>query len=181
MGSGRRWWHRLSITVTAVLTISTAISGAVLLTLVLRAQRQLLQEHTLAHAALLSDTIVSSLHRHMLRNERTELTASLSEIAGEPLLADLRLFDTHGRIHFSKQAEEVGAVRTVDGEPCTGCHQSDSRRAKRLVSRNHVVERPARRVLATMTPIQNRTECSTATCHAHSPDQKVLGLLEADT
>jgi two-component system NtrC family sensor kinase len=178
MGSGRRWWHRLSITVTAVLTVSTAISGAILITLVLRAQHQLLQEQTLAHASLLSDTIVSALQRHMLRNERSELAASLQEIAGEPLLADLRLFDTHGRVHFSKQADEVGAVRTVDREPCTGCHQAGKDGASRVVLRNRVVTRDDRRVLATMTPIQNRTECSTAACHAHSPDQQVLGLLE---
>jgi two-component system NtrC family sensor kinase len=36
-------------------------------------------------------------------------------------------------------------------------------------------------VLATVAPIYNSQACSTAACHAHPPDQRVLGLLEVGT
>ena len=178
MAPAGRWWHRLSVEVTAVITITAAMAGAVLIALVLRAQRHLLQEQTLEHASLLSDTIVSALQRHMLRNQRADLTASLWSIADEPLMAELRLFDTRGRMHFSKDADEVGLVRTRAMEPCVGCHLGSGPPVATPANRNRIVQRGGARVLATVTPIYNREDCSTSACHAHAPEQRVLGLLE---
>ena len=78
MRMGGRWWSRLSVKVTAVITLATTIGGSVFLWLVLRQQRQLLMDQTVRNAAFLSDTLLSSLERHMLRNERTELVAAMT-------------------------------------------------------------------------------------------------------
>ena len=82
-----RWWQGLSIEVAGVITLTAAVGCIVLLGIVLSAQRRLLTDQTTNDAAFLSDTIVSSVQRHMFRNERSELTESLREISTQPMAA----------------------------------------------------------------------------------------------
>lgn len=174
-----RWWSRLSVKVSVVITLATAVGGAVLLGLVLRAQRELLMEQTVSNAAYLSDTLVNSLQRHMLRNERDDLAGSLDAVAAQPLMTELRLFDSLGRTRYSTNAAEGGRIADKTEPTCAACH------ANGLVSqpltaddRTRVVPHENGRVLATFSPICNRPACSEAACHAHPAGQRVLGLLE---
>jgi two-component system NtrC family sensor kinase len=173
------WWSRLSVKITAVITLATALSGAIFLGLVLRAQRELLMEQTVSNAAFLSDTLVTSLHRHMLRNERAELIGSLEAVSAQPMMTELRLFDSHGRTQYSSIAGEVGRIADKTEPTCAACHQN-GRLSKPLSveNRTRIVEGAQGRVLATVAPIYNSETCSTAACHAHPADQRVLGLLE---
>src|SRR5512141_1206444 len=177
-----RLLNRLSLKVTAVITIATAISGSAFLWLVLRAQHKLLMEQTVSNAAFLSDTLVNSLQRHMLRNEGTDLVESLQAVASQPLMTELRLFDSRGQNHFSIDPREIGRVADTHEQTCAACHNS-GRQAQSLdpADRSRVIERAGGRVLATVTPIYNRATCSNATCHAHPPSQRVLGVLEVGT
>jgi two-component system, NtrC family, sensor kinase len=174
-----RWWSRLSVKVTAVITVTTAIGGAVFLWLVLRAERELLMEQTLSNAAFLSDTLVSSLDRHMLRNEREELLGSLQAVASQPLMAELRLFDAHGLTHYSMNPAEIGRIADMREPTCAACHTSGRPPdALTIADRSRIIQHAGGRVLATVSPIYNRPTCSDAACHAHPPEQRVLGLLE---
>jgi two-component system NtrC family sensor kinase len=167
-----------SVEAVTVITLTTAVAAAVLLGIVLSAQRRLLTEQTLNNAAFLSDTIVSGLQRHMLRNERTDLTESLRVIGEQPFITELRLFDATGRTNFSTAAEEIGRHATTSDGMCAMCHDAGQvPAALKHHERSRVIERAGGRVLATVTPIYNRPGCSTS-CHAHPPDQKVLGVLE---
>jgi two-component system NtrC family sensor kinase len=174
-----RWWNGLSIEVAGVITLTAAIGCVVLLVVVLGAQRHLLTEQTLSDAAFLSDTIVSGLQRHMFRNERTELNGSLREISGQPFITGLRLFDAGGRTHFSTVPGEVGRMATTTDGACALCHE-DGRApgALKTNERSRIVQGVEGRVLTTVTPIYNRPGCSTAACHAHTAEQRVLGVLE---
>jgi two-component system NtrC family sensor kinase len=173
-----RWWNGLSIEVAGVITLTAAIGSVVLLGVVLSAQRRILTDQTLRNAAFLSDTIVSGLHRHMLRNERSELMASLRQISAQPFITDVRLFDSRGRTHFSTVPEEVGQVATTADGACAVCHE-DGRApgALKSLDRSRIIDGAHGRVLATATPIYNRAGCSTD-CHAHPADERVLGVLE---
>jgi two-component system, NtrC family, sensor kinase len=178
-----RWWNRLSFKVTAVITLTTAVGGAMFLWVVLRAERNLLMEQTLSNAAFLSDTLVSSLDRHMLRNEREELLGSLQAVAAQPLMAELRLFDAHGLTHYSMDPEEIGRIADTREPTCAACHHSSGRppEALTVADRNRIIQHAGGRVLVTVSPIYNRPTCSSAACHAHPPEQRVLGLLEVGT
>ena len=50
-------------------------------------------EQTVRQAAFFSDTLLNSLQRHMLRNERAELDAALTAVVKQPRMTELRLFD----------------------------------------------------------------------------------------
>jgi two-component system NtrC family sensor kinase len=177
--TGLRWWSRLSVKITAVITIATAIGGAVFLGLVLKAQRELLMQETFINAALLSDTLVRSLERHMLRNETAELTGSLKAVSSQPLMTELRLFDSQGRTKYSMDSAEIGRVATKQEPTCIACHSNGhTPESLTATARSRVIDHAAGRVLATVSPIYNTQTCSTATCHAHPPEQRVLGLLE---
>jgi two-component system, NtrC family, sensor kinase len=174
-----RWWDRLSVKITAVIIIATAIGGVVFLGFVLKAQRDLLTEQTMSNAAFMSDTLVNSLQRHMLRNERSELVGSLAAVAAQPLVAELRLFDSHGRTQYSMNASETGRLASKKEPTCVACHANGHAPAALTpAARSRVIQHASGRVLATVSPIYNRPTCSTASCHAHPPEQRVLGLLE---
>lgn len=174
-----RWWDRLSVKITAVVLVATAIGGAVILGFVLKAQRDLLTEQTMNNAAFMSDTLVNSLQRHMLRNERTELVGSLQAVASQPLVAELRLFDSLGRTQYSKDASEIGRTATTKEPTCVACHGNGHPPAALTpAARSRIIDHAGGRVLATVSPVYNSSTCSTASCHAHPPEQRVLGLLE---
>ncbi|HSL23069.1 MAG TPA: ATP-binding protein [Vicinamibacterales bacterium] len=177
-----RWWNRLSVRITAVITIATAIGGAVFLGLVLRAQREQLTEQTMSNAAFLSDTLVNSLQRHMLRNERSELLGSLQAVAAQPLMAELRLFDSRGLTQYSMNPSEIGRTASKREPACIACHSNGHVPDPLTISaRSRIIAQGNGRVLVTVSPIYNRPTCSSAACHAHPPSQRVLGLLEVGT
>jgi two-component system, NtrC family, sensor kinase len=176
MSLARGWWTRVSVQVTAAMMLATAVGAAALLFFVLRAQHALVMQQTREQAAVLSDTIASALQRHMMRNERSELTQSLSAIASQPMLADLRLLDLRGRAIFSKDERERGRLMNRRDAPCEACHRAETE--PQGIARNRVLDLENGRVLAAVTPIFNRPDCSSAQCHAHRPDERVLGVLE---
>ena len=177
--AGLRWWDRLSVKITAVITIATAIGGAAFLGLVLKAQRDLLTDQTMSNAAFLSDTLVSSLQRHMLRNERDELLGSLRAVAAQPRMAELRLFDSRGLTQFSMTAGEKGRIASKREPACIPCHSNGAPPdALTPAARSRIISQTGGRVLVTVSPIYNSPTCSGAACHAHPPSQRVLGLLE---
>jgi two-component system NtrC family sensor kinase len=177
--SPTRWFGRLSVQVTAVIIVATAAGAGLSLWFVLRAQSRLLTEQTIGQAAFFSDTLVHSLDRQMLRNERTELVAALSTVAAQPRMTGLRLFDAAGRTAYSKRGDEIGRVANLDEPTCLACHRAGpSHQVLDAARRSRILDGPGGRVLATVTPVYNRATCSSAPCHAHPPSQRVLGVLE---
>jgi len=174
-----RWWTQLSVQVTAVITIATAVGGLVFVWLVLRSQQSLLMDQTVRNAAFFSDTLLNSLERQMLRNERAELMAALTAVANQPLMRELRLFDASGRTAFSSRAGEAGRIADMKEETCVACHGTAQRPAVlNAKERSRLVPNHVGRMLATVTPIYNRAECAASGCHAPPSQQRVLGLLE---
>jgi two-component system NtrC family sensor kinase len=174
-----RWWTRLSVQVTAVITVATAVGGLIFVWLVLRSQQRLMMDQTVRNAAFFSDTLLNSLERQMLRNERAELMAALTAVSNEPLMRELRLFDANGRTAFSSRAGEAGRIANMKEATCVACHGTAQRPAVLNASeRSRVVTSPAGRMLATVTPIYNREQCAASGCHAPPAQQRVLGLLE---
>ncbi len=174
-----RWWTRLSVQVTAVITVATAVGGLIFVWLVLRSQQRLMMDQTVRNAAFFSDTLLNSLERQMLRNERAELMAALTAVANQPLMRELRLFDASGRTAFSSRPGEAGRIADMKEATCVACHGTSQRPAVlNAKERSRLVPNHAGRMLATVTPIYNREQCSSSGCHASPAQQRVLGVLE---
>jgi two-component system, NtrC family, sensor kinase len=148
----------------------------------IRLHRQDLEAATLASAERVSDVINRSAAYYMLHNDREGLYHSIQSIADEPGMVKVRIFDQEGRIGYSTDAAEVSHVLDKKGEACYGCHNQSQPLARLNRPDRFRIYRNAsgQRVLGIITPIENRPSCSNAECHAHSAEQRVLGVLDTD-
>jgi two-component system NtrC family sensor kinase len=172
--------RRLGFRLTALLVGATAVIFATLGWSNVRLHRKHLESATLESAERISDVIKRSTSYYMLRNDREGLYHIIKTIAAEPGIVRIRIFNQEGRISLSTDATEVNSFVDKGAEACYACHA----RAQPLAH----LDRPDRfrilrlasgeRSLAVINPIENRPSCSEASCHAHPPDQKILGVLD---
>jgi two-component system NtrC family sensor kinase len=134
----------------------------------------------LACAARFSDLIRSSTHYGMLLNRKQDVHQIIETVAREPGVEGVRIYDKNGVIIFSAEESEIGQAVDMHAEACVICHEQ-SRPLSEVPSGNQVRifgDRNSGRILGLIEPIRNLPECSSAACHAHPPDQTVLGVLD---
>ncbi len=172
------WRHRFK---TKFLGITAAVSIVFVAMLAVaegRMQEQLLHGQA-AGAALFSDTIERATFRAMLEDRRSDAFDVMREIGRQEGVRAVRLLAKDGRVAFSTAEAEVGTVFHNTAEPCRACHAEGTARSHAsLVERTRVFQQGGHRVLGLVTPIRNEQRCYTASCHAHRPDEDVLGLLD---
>ena len=175
---------RLKIGIAAKLAVCLVIGAtAVLATLGyvnLRLHRKHSQELILTSAERLSDIILQSTRHEMLRNDREALYESIGDIGKEPGIRRVRIFNKEGRISFSTDSSEVGRIVDKQAEACYACHAQGVplERLNRPDSSRTFGDGDGRRLLAMIRPIRNEQTCSSAACHAHPPEKKVLGVID---
>jgi two-component system, NtrC family, sensor kinase len=131
-------------------------------------------------ATNISDLISRSTHYSMLLNRREDIYEIIKTIGNEPRIERIRIINKKGIVSFSTQDSEVGKNIDMTAESCIGCHST----GKPIVPQNdptltRIFESPkGYRVIGIITPIRNDSGCSTSSCHAHSNNQTVLGILD---
>ena len=179
----RRWKrlsHGISGKLTALLLVVMIAIFAALGYLNIRAHRRHLEASTLAAAERVSDVIKRSTSYSMLRNDREGMYHIMDTIAHEPGMVRVRIINGEGTISFSTDASEVSKSVDKSGEACYGCH-AQAQPLARLdrPDRFRIFKAGNTRVLGIITPIENSPTCSNADCHAHPPEQKILGVLDS--
>ena len=182
----RTVWARAAYSLSGKLVIlliasMTLVFGA-LGYLNIQLERQSLEQSTLASAERISDVIKRNASYYMLRNERDGLYHMIDAIGHEPGMVRIRIFNGDGRISFSSDPRETNTFVDKRTEACYACHSQsqplthlnrpDRFRIYRLASGD--------RTLGIINPIENSPACSSADCHAHRPDQAVLGVLDTN-
>lgn len=127
-----------------------------------------------------SEIILHTTHFQMLEDNRPQVYEMINEVCSHEKIDRIRLFGTRGLVHFSTKGEEIGKVieeLTPPGQE----NESDiflpdrsPLDARRRILRNKLGEE----ILVVTTKIENKPSCYTASCHVHSPDEKILGFLE---
>jgi two-component system NtrC family sensor kinase len=159
------------------------LGGAVILLVVgmwnIRQQRDHMTELIRVSANRSAETILRSTRSAMMRNHPEEIHQILEPIAHQPGIERLRIFDKQGRIYVSSFQEEVGTIVPMSAEQCFVCHQKDAP-LQRLDMRDRfrTFDKDGESVLGVITPIRNEPDCSSAPCHAHPPEKRVLGVLD---
>jgi two-component system NtrC family sensor kinase len=131
-------------------------------------------------ATNISDLISRSTHYSMLLNRREDIYEIIKTIGNEPRIERIRIINKKGIVSFSTQDSEVGKNIDMTAESCIGCHST----GKPIVPQNdptltRIFESPkGYRVIGIITPIRNDSGCATSSCHAHSNNQTVLGILD---
>jgi len=127
-----------------------------------------------------SELIKKSTHYGMLLNRKEDVHQIIRTTAEAPGVLGVRIYDKEGRIIYSADDSEIGHRVDLEAEACIVCHERE-RPLESLgqAERVRVYRGPAGgRVLGLINPIENTPACSNADCHAHAPDQTVLGVLD---
>jgi two-component system NtrC family sensor kinase len=127
-----------------------------------------------------SDLIKRSTRYSMLKNDRENLSNIIGTIGQEKEMEGVRIYNKVGKIAFSNDAEEVNTIVDKKIEQCYVCHEKEpahvylnTQNRIRILDSNR-----GYRVLGLINPIENEPECYNASCHGHSPKDKLLGLLD---
>jgi len=139
-----------------------------------------LNESVINNAIQASDLIKRSTRYSMLKNDRENLSNIISTIGQEKGVEGIRIYNKPGKIAFSNDSTEVSAIVDKKVEQCYVCHEKEPAQDYLTTKdRIRILTSPqGYRVLGLINPIENEPECYNASCHGHSPKDKLLGLLD---
>ncbi len=93
-------------------------------------------------------------------------------------IMNLRIFNSKGKISYSSDRSNIGTVLDKNSELCIRCHGISGPVKD---TPNWTISKGKQyRTLNIVQPIYNEPSCYNASCHIHSKEQRVLGLVEAD-
>ena len=158
-----------------------AVLGYQIITL----HRQNLEESTNAAGDRITDIVKRSTRYGMMNNRSDEIHQIVSSIGSQPGIETIRIFNKSGVVRFSTDEHEVATRVDKNAEACYACHVqgSDSLQLNQipdqlsLEERTRILNNNGHRTLSVINPIENEPNCSSAACHAHSPDTKILGMI----
>ena len=139
-----------------------------------------LTDYVYTSAGRASDLVARSTRYSMLLNRKEDVHETITTLGSEPGFVGINIYNKSGETIFSTDSTNIGSLVDLDAEACNICHAT----GEPLVSvpaesRMRVYDSPSQgHVLGLIRPIRNEPECSSASCHAHSPEQSVLGVLD---
>ena len=173
------FWSRVSVRLTAVITVVTALTIGAFAFLAARAHERQLIDQVIRDAALFSETIKSSTYHDMLEDRRDDAYRIMDTIGQQEGIERVRFFNKEGRVTFSTDRAETGQFVDKKAESCYACHAADQPIVRLTIpSRSRTYRRAEHRVLGMVTPIYNEPACSNAACHYHPASQSVLGVID---
>jgi len=158
-----------------------AVLGYQIITL----HRQNLEESMYASGDRITDLVKRSTRYGMLHNRSYEIDQIIASIGAQPGIETIRIFNKSGEIRFSTDHREISTRVDKNAEACYACHVQGAATLQ-LHQIPHQLSREERtrifnsggvRTLSVINPIENEANCSSAACHAHSPDTKILGMI----
>jgi two-component system NtrC family sensor kinase len=151
-------------------------------TLIHTAKENLINE-AVKDAASYSDLIKKGIRYDMLTFNREAIQQTIDDLTSAKDIHGIKLFDSKGKIFYSSKPEEVGHQVDMTSRACQGCH-ADSAKPSEMLTRGSQWTtyrgKEGYNMLMFIEPIYNEPTCSRASCHVHSPNQRVLGILVSD-
>jgi two-component system, NtrC family, sensor kinase len=165
--------------IAAVVGVTLVIIGFIAY-LILNAQQNLLIAELERSAHQLSETVKSSTKYDMLLNQRESMYRVLGTIGQQSGIQKVRIFNKEGKIIYSTDTSDNGKMVDKRAEACYACHAADRAIEKLPISQTTRIfaDTAAGRTLGIINPIYNEPSCWQSDCHAHTKDQKVLGVLD---
>lgn len=170
-----RWWPFERLSVRLALGTALIVVGPIAAGFYLISSRQydktVEAEH---HSALMQSRILEAALRHQMVDKDPELLAAvLREIGSQPEVRNALILNHEGEVRAASRPEQIGEVISRESPSCMVCHSQDPEERGRWV----VYEDGAELLLRTVTPIENRLECTAC----HDPSNRVNGILLMDT
>lgn len=166
---------KLLLTIGALMIIGSTIFWYLLF----RYQEKELIDNSVKYGYSFVDYIKKSTRYGMLTFQELLIQQSIEAIGSAEGVMDVRIIDSRGAVKYSTNREGIGTVLDLSSPVCRTCHVSGDR-VKDTPSWSIHKGTKDFRILNFVQPIYNETACFTSTCHAHPPEQKVLGVIEAN-
>lgn len=165
---------KLVIAVSAVIVLNSFLFWY---TMIVKEKAHLMED-ALHSTSAASEIVKKSVRHDMLTGRNQDLQEVLEAIGATEQVEKVRVFTLKGRVAYSSIREEVGQILSQNSPECRICHQGLK---KVLVFEGKpqwsIWGSEKDKTLTYIDPINNDPDCFTAVCHAHSPEQKILGLL----
>jgi two-component system NtrC family sensor kinase len=173
-------FRNLSFKLYFLLAILLLVSFAGILYFNIASYTRHLNESVINHAIQAIDLIKSATRYSMLKNDRDHLYNIITAIGREEGVEGVRIYNKPGGIAFSDDLEEIGTTVDIKAEQCIVCHVKVPPPVHlNTQNRIRIITSPeGHRILGLIHPIENEPACFTAECHDHSPNDKLLGLLD---
>lgn len=146
----------------------------------IRYQKERLRRDIVAETERLGNTIKLGAHYAMMNNSRNDINQIIKNISRQEGIENVRIYNKEGEIKFSNHPAEVDRISDIKSEACNVCHRSAPPLTDcALEDRTRIIDSPrGYRQLGIISPIPNQPGCSTDGCHFHSPDKKILGIMD---
>ena len=167
---------RLAIMIAVLLVLTT---GSFALFSLMSQRRQAMD--TFANGSLeMCRSLERILRFSMLENRRSEIESAIKQMAAESSIKKVNLLTHTGTLVYSSDSISSAEVPMTDVS-CVGCHTTAASPAlKEMPASSHVSIYDERKIAGISLPIYSAPECFNSACHAHSPDESVLGVMQVD-
>jgi two-component system NtrC family sensor kinase len=171
--------NKISHKLIAVGSLTIAIVG-VFSYLIIKSQQSTYLSRVEHNAHQLSEMIKNSTKYDMLFNRRQHVHNIIDTIGQQEGIEKVRIFNKEGKIIYSSDKSVIGTMVDKRTEACYACHTADQPLERLTISERTRIFRlgDGKRSLGMINPIYNEPSCWQADCHAHSEEQKVLGVLD---
>lgn len=162
------------------LVVALAVAVLLFTIMVVRNSREELLQQAISHAAQMSEVIIKSTRFAMLQNRPSYVDQIIQDVGAELEIDRVRILSKNGTIIHSSQQDEIGSLIDQEAESCLACHlDAKARGSSPMTGRPRFFAGvDGRRMLGSTAVIRNEPTCYNAACHAHSPQQTVLGVLD---
>jgi two-component system, NtrC family, sensor kinase len=172
---------RIGLKLVAAVGVITIATVGIFAYVSISAQSDALLSQARLHANKLSDAIKNSTLTSMLENKRQEVHAIIDTVSHEPSIMEIRILNKEGVVTFSSRKDLIGHMVDKRTESCYACHTENQPLQKLSMNeriRIYKIDSDSSRILGVINPIYNRPSCYEASCHAHTKEQTVLGVLD---
>ncbi len=162
------------------LVIALTIAVVAFVVLVNRYHQNHLLQGVANHVNQLSEVITKSTRFAMLQNQPSYVLKIVEDVGSQEGIVKVRIMSKDGTVIHSSDWSEIGRQVDQKAEACFHCHQGETPLAQIPKNKRARIFNAADggRLLGSMDVIRNEPSCYTASCHFHSKDQSVLGVLD---
>ncbi len=147
-------------------------------------QSSQMMDMVVQNANATTDLIRSSLHYSMKLHRKEDAYQIIEQIAEEPEVKDIRLYNKEGVITYSTDHDEIKKQVDLQADACVICHDVTPpvhaipyERRWRIFSEEEQPDEISR-ILELTTPIENEESCYDVGCHPSPDDVTILGVLD---
>ncbi|MDD2899528.1 MAG: cytochrome C [Desulfuromonadaceae bacterium] len=142
--------------------------------------REDLHRSEIVNATNLADTILKSTRYAMHKSDRETLATIIRNVGEQRGVDHVRIFNKKGTVTFSARAGEINSQVDKNAEGCIVCHRGAApvTNLGTMQQARTFKKADGMGVMAITAPIYNDPNCSSAACHVHRSEQKILGTLD---